>query len=100
MRLDATAVAEIRAAQDLYRPIDVARHYGIHRSHVKRIWDGEVHAGIAPAEEPPNVITRRRPSELSEDIRLLLSRGKTPDEVAEVMGISIRSVYAHKGVLL
>lgn len=94
MRLDEAAVAEIRAAQELYRPIDVARHYGVHPSTVKRIWDNELHAGINAAPEPPNVVTRPRPSELAEDIRLLLGRGMAPAAVAEEMKISVASVYA------
>src|SRR5690242_21260296 len=100
MRLTTETVEFIKASQGLYRASDVARHYGVHRSTVTRIWDGAVHSSVSPAVEPPNVISRPRPSELAEDIRLLLGRGMTPVEVAEALGVSVASVYVQRGVFV
>lgn len=100
MRLTTEAVAEIKAAQGVYRASDVARTYEVARSTVTRIWAGTRQAGIYPASEAPNVITRTRPSELQEDIRILLNRGMSPEAVAEELNISVRSVYAFKGVFV
>jgi DNA invertase Pin-like site-specific DNA recombinase len=100
MRLTADAVAEIRASEGVYRAADVARAYEVHRSTVVRIWAGSIHEGIECAPEPPNIITTPRPVDLEEDIRLLTNRGYTPEKVASTLGISVRSVYMHRGVFV
>lgn len=94
MRLTPEQAAEVRASKGLYRAADVARHYGVHRSTVKRIWDGELHKDAGVASEPPNVITRPRPSDLYEDILILVRRGLTYEEVANTLGVSKSSVWA------
>ena len=85
---------QIAACQGIYRAADVARAYDVHRSTVTRIW---ARAAVVN-QEPPNIQTRPRPSELQEDIRLLLNRGMTVKEVADALGISERSVYQYRGV--
>jgi DNA invertase Pin-like site-specific DNA recombinase len=99
-KLTTRAVEEIKAANGLYRAADVARAYDVHRSTVTRIWGGAVHQEINAASEPPNVISRVRPKEVADDIRLLLDRGKTPEEVAEQLGVCRASVYAYRGVFI
>lgn len=98
MRLTNEDVAEIRAAQNVYRPADVARHYDVHPSTVTRIWAGAFHQGVAPAPEPPNIEARKRAKEIAEDIRIYLSRGMTAKEVALQMGVALSTVYAARGV--
>lgn len=98
--LTTEAVAEIRAAEGTYRASDVARAYEVAPSTITRIWAGERRKGIAQAEEPPNIITQPRPRDLVEDIALLLERGMNVQEVAETLGISVRSVWAYRGVML
>ena len=100
MRLTADAVEKIKASEGLYRASDVARAYEVHRSTVCRIWNGEIHTDVRPAPEPPNITTRARPSELIEDIRLLLNRGWKVQEVADYYGIDRSSVYAARGVFV
>lgn len=100
MRLTTDAVAEIRASEGVYRAADVARAYEVHRSTVVRIWAGSIHEGIEPHNEAPNIVTKNRPVDLEEDIRLLTNRGMTPDEVAKTLGISVRSVYQRRGVFV
>lgn len=97
MRLTNEQAAEIRACKNVYRASDVARHYECHRSTIKRVWDGQHHADVAPALEPPNLMSRSRPSELVEDIRILRNRGMSPEEVAAVLNVSVASIYAVGG---
>lgn len=99
-RLTDEAVSQIKTAQGLYRAADVARAYGCHRSTVARIWDGAVHGKVTPSQDVPNVTSRNRPSELQEDIRLLLNRGMSPEDVAGTLNISTRSVYQFRGVFV
>jgi DNA invertase Pin-like site-specific DNA recombinase len=100
MKLTREAVQEIKAAQGMYRAADVARAYDVHRSTVNRIWSGAVHQEVNAASEPPNVISRVRPKEVADDIRLLLDRGKSPEEVAEELGVCRASVYMYRGVFV
>lgn len=98
MRLTDADVAEIRAAENVYRPADVARHYDVHRSTVTRIWAGDLRETVPPAKEPPNIETRARSKELADDIRLLLNRGMSYKEVALHFDVAVSTVYAAKGV--
>lgn len=100
MKLTREAVQEIKAAEGMYRAADVARAYEVHRSTVARIWGGVVHQDVNAATEAPNVISRNRPAELADDIRLLLDRGNSVDEVAEKLRVSRRSVYLYRGVFV
>lgn len=100
MNLLPQQVAEIRAAEGVYRASDVARAYEVHPSTVTRIWAGTVRADIRPAPEPPNISTRTRPSDYSEDIRLMAGRGMTMKEIASSLGISVRSAYLYRGVFV
>lgn len=99
-RLTNEAVAEIKACQGVYRASDTARTYEVARSTVTRIWAGTRQAQINAAPEVPNVVSRNRPSELQDDIRLLLDRGLSTEEVASELGVSERSVYAYRGVFV
>lgn len=100
MKLTTRDVQEIKAAEGMYKAADVARAYDVHRSTITRIWGGEVHANVNASTEPPNVISRIRPKEVADDIRLLLDRGKSPEEVAEQLGVCRASVYAYRGVFI
>lgn len=99
-RLTREAVADIKAAQGTYKAADVARSYQCHRSTVVRIWTGAVHREVIPNQEPPNVTSRNRPSELKDDIQILLDRGMSPEEVAQALNISVSSVYVYRGVFV
>ena len=59
MRLTTEQVAEIRAAEGVYRAGDVARAYEVATSTVTRIWDYQSHLDVRPADEPPNIPTRK-----------------------------------------
>lgn len=84
----------IAACKGVYRQADVARAYDVHPSTVGRIWA----SGGGGDIEPPNITTRPRPSELQEDINLLLNRGMSVEAVANTLGISVRAVYQYRGV--
>jgi DNA invertase Pin-like site-specific DNA recombinase len=92
-------VAEIRAAKDVYRPVDVARHYDINPSTVYRIWREEVHAGVAPGDVP-TIKGKPRVQDLLEDIEILLRRGLKPVEIAERLEISKSTVYQYRGIFI
>jgi hypothetical protein len=98
--LTTDTVANIKACNGIYRASDTARHFGVHRSTVKRIWDGQVHRQVSPAPDFPDIAALRRPVDLIEDINLLLDRGLCPYEVALALGISERSVWVYKGVFI
>ena len=100
MRLTTDTVQYIKASEGVYRASDVARAFEVHRSTVCRIWSGTIHSDVRPAPEPPNINTRPRPSELIEDIRMLLERGWKVQEVADYYGIDRSSVYACRGVFI
>lgn len=89
-------VAEIKATAGIYRAADVARHYGVHRSTVKRLWEGERRAGI-PKGQVPNINTRPRTEDLYDDIQILLRRGMKSEAVAKTLNISVHSVNAVRG---
>jgi DNA invertase Pin-like site-specific DNA recombinase len=93
-------VALIRASEGLYRSTEVAKAYAVHRSTVTRIWAGCIHKDIDPAPEPPNIITKARPRDVADDIRMLLDRGMTHQEVAEALGISKGVVSVYKGLFV
>ena len=96
--LTTDAVAEIKAAKDVYRAADVARNYQVHRSTVKRIWDGQIHTDVSPAPDFPDLTIRYRPSDLAEDIAVLAGRGMKPREIAQELGISVSAVWQMRGV--
>lgn len=93
MTLTRTAVAEIKTSAGIYRASDVARHYGVHRSTVCRIWQGEAHRAVPPADDFPDITTPLRGADLYEEVETLLDRGLTVDEVARAVGVSKRTVY-------
>lgn len=93
-------VAQIKAARGVYRAADVARNYDVHRSTIKRIWDGTVHSDVSPAPDFPDLVVRYRPSDMADDIAILLARGMHPREIAHTLNISISTVWAYRGVLL
>lgn len=96
--LSADAVSQIKAARGVYRASDVARAYDVHKSTIKRIWDGSVHGAVAPALDFPDLSVKYKPRDLTEDIAIYLERGMTPKEVANALDISERSVWRYKGV--
>lgn len=93
MTLSPIAVSEIKASAGIYRASDVARHYGVHRSTVGRIWDGDIRAGIEPASDFPDIPTPLRDEELWEEVTALLERGLSVDEAATALGVSKRFIY-------
>ena len=100
MRLTTDTVQFIKAAEGVYRASDVARAYNVHRTTVTRIWEGSIHKHVRPAQEAPDIETKPRPSELVDDIRLLLARGMSATEVAAQLNISKSSVYMLGGVFV
>lgn len=100
MKLTTDMVAEIKSSQGIYRASDIARAYEVHRSTVLRIWEGTRRSAVQANSEAPNVITRNRPSDLKQDIDILLDRGHTPEQVAVTLHISARSVYIYRGVFI
>jgi hypothetical protein len=99
-RLTTEAVAQIKACEGIYRPADLARAYGCHRGTVTRIWEGTRRSAVQANSEAPNVITRNRPSDLKQDIDILLDRGHTPEQVAAMLDISRASVFIYRGVFI
>lgn len=102
MRLTREQVAEVKACEGLYRASDVARHYGVNKSTVSRVWNGETHRDMKAAPEAPNVSGRVSVELVRDDILTLLNRGMKPKEVAEELGLHLATVYKAlpKGVLL
>lgn len=100
MQLTTTTVANIKASEGVYRASDVGRHYGVHRSTVCRIWQGQIHRDVSPAPDFPDIHTRLRGEDLTEEIRTLLARGMKPSEIAEHLGIAERTVWYHRGVFV
>lgn len=98
MRLTTQTVAEIKACHTIYRAADVARNYDIHRSTVKRIWDGQIHQEVLPAQDFPEIVVKPRVSELIEDVRILTDRGWPVKRIADYLNISERAVYECRGV--
>ena len=91
--MDCNDVAAIKAAQGVYRAADVARAYGVHPSTVTRIWDGQSHADIRPAPDFPDIPVQYRPRDLADDIHIMLERGMSVNEVAQLLNIHRSSVY-------
>lgn len=94
------AVAEIKACEGVYRGSDVARHYGVHRSTVVRVWQGHTHADVEAAEDFPEITAPLRGQDLRETVRTLLQRGLSPSDAATEAGVSRSTVYAIKGLYL
>lgn len=92
-------MAEIRAAKNVYRPVDVARHYEISPSTVYRIWNNEVHRDVRPGQVP-DIKGKPRVQDLMEDIEILLRRGLKPVEVAERLNIGKSTVYQYRGIFI
>lgn len=91
-------VAEIKAAKGIYRQADVAKAYDVHRSTIKRIWDGTIHGAVAPARDFPDIPVKYKPRDLADDIAVLLARGMHPNEVAALLNVSTSAVWNYKGV--
>lgn len=91
--LDTSTVEYIKASEGVYRASDVARHYKVHRSTVCRIWQGQIHNGVRPAPDFPDITTPLRAGDLAESVLTLLERGMRVKEVAAELGISERTVY-------
>lgn len=100
MRLEPQQVAEIRAAQDIYRAGDVARAYEVATSTVTRIWAGDLHRDIAPSNEPPNITTRKVIADYVDDVAVLRARGLSFDEIAKEIGMARSTVYTLRGLFL
>ena len=100
MTMTTDKVAEIKACAGVYRASDVARHYNVHRSTVTRIWHNQRHADVSPASDFPDIYTPLYGAYLDEEIMRLLHRGMRPADVAQVLGISERTVWIRKGVWL
>lgn len=99
--LPRTVVEEVKACHGIYRMSDVARHYGIDKSTVKRIWDGERRQDIAAAADFPDIQVRPHTADLRDDIVCLLVRGLGVKDIASTVGLSPASIYAVKaGVTL
>jgi DNA invertase Pin-like site-specific DNA recombinase len=96
-RLTTDKVELVKASYGVYAAADVARAFQVHRSTVTRIWNGEYHQDVPPAEDAPNIVTRNRPGSMREDVLILLDRGMTVQEVADELNISRSSVYALRG---
>ena len=99
--LPKSVVEEVKACQGIYRMADVARHYGIDKSTVKRIWDGERRQDVAAAADFPDINVRPHTADLHEDIVCLLVRGLGVKDIASTVGLSPATIYAVKaGVAL
>ena len=99
MRLTEAQAAEIKASEAVYRASDLARHYGVNRSTVARIWAGSIWQEVQPSDIP-NIKTKTRAVDLAEDINLLIARGMKVDEVAQHLGLSRSTIYAYRGVFI
>lgn len=93
-------VASVKACDGIYRASDVARHFGVHRSTVGRIWRNELHADVSPASDFPDIHTRLYGDYLRQAICELLQRGMKPKEVAQELEVTERTVYMVKGVFV
>lgn len=93
-----TDVADIKACQSIYRASDVARHYGVHRSTVSRIWNGHIHCDVSPASDYPDFYTRPTAGGMAEEVSERLSRGDNIKDIAEALGISLRYAYQLRGI--
>lgn len=98
--MDPQQVAEIRACEGLYRPGEVAKHYGVGTKTVARIWANEVYRDIRPTREAPNVWQKAQPEDVRQDIEILWQRGCEAEEIATTLGISTASVYRYRGILV
>lgn len=94
------AVADIKAAQGIYRAADVARAYNVHRSTIKRIWDGQVHRNVCASGDFPDIVARPKREDLAEDLYTLLQRGRSVEEAARELNISRTAAYQIKGIFL
>lgn len=98
--LTTDAVGQIKAAQGIYRASDVARAYEVHRSTVKRIWDGAVHKQVSPATDFPDIAARPNRQDLADDLRIYMERGMKLDEAAQALNISRATAYQLKGIFV
>lgn len=100
MRLDNTAVEYIKASEGIYRASDVAKHFGVHRSTVVRIWKGERHKDVSPAPDFPDIDVTHRPMDKAEDLCLLVGRGMSIDEAADHLGMARSTAYLIRGLFI
>lgn len=98
MPLDTRTVADIKAAEGVYRAADVARHFNVNRSTVTRIWKGQRHAGVQPADDYPDFYVRPTADGLAEEVNERLSRGDNIRDIAQDLDISVRWAYNLRGV--
>ena len=97
-RLSEDTIARVKACKGVYSCGDVARHFAISKSTVSDLWNDKRYTHLSPAPEPDNVASSRvSRAVVQEDAPLLLSRGMKPNEVAEHIGISERTLYRHIG---
>lgn len=96
-KLTTDAVAEIKAAQGVYRASDVARAYDCHRSTIKRIWDGAIHVDLSPAADFPDIVAKHRPSDKADDLNILIGRGMSINEAADALGMARSTAYEIRG---
>jgi transposase-like protein len=90
--------AQIKACQGIYRASDVATHFGVHKSTVTRIWNGQRHADLSPADDYPDFRARPTPGGIAEEVQERLARGDSVKHIAEDLGITTRWVYQLRGV--
>ena len=95
MNLTDSQVAQIKACQGIYRPAHVAKHFGVHRSTVARIWAGERTSTVPTADDFIDIDTPLCGADLREAIRTYLQRGMRPVEVANALGCGKSTVYIY-----
>jgi hypothetical protein len=91
--IDPRTAAQIKACQGVYSLSDTARHFGVGKASVHRIWNGETHGAVAPGDTP-NVVSKRVPKDiLIDDGQVLLQRGLSLNEAADTLGVSKTTLY-------
>lgn len=92
--IDIQTIAQIKACEGVYSMGDTARHFGVSKDTVHRIWTGKAHTNVPAAVEPANVISTRVPAEvIVEDGERLLGRGMSVAEAARQLGVSKTTMY-------
>lgn len=84
-KLTKDQIAEIKACEGVYTASDVARHYGIARFYVGKVWRGENHKDVAPADDFPDIEVQK-PFLDEMDVFALYMRGMKASEIAAVLG--------------
>lgn len=79
----------IKACRGVYSVGDTAKHFGVSKDTVHRIWTEKAHTDVPVAPETPYVNRSRVPaSEVKEEATWLIRAGSTVEEAAQRIGVS------------